>query len=452
MFRLLPRKTSLRMRVMVYCAALGGAIGICMAFVAEAISDHNELLLVNEEMEAELGVQIAEHGEDPDDSRLPRGPWKSVYIDRRNQPPTSPTWAQAMPPGVTELDPGIHGKDDRFIAIRDTPIGRVTMIAGLPDSPARERRFAEELAAMVLLGVILGGWLGRMLAGSMLSPVLRLSHEVDRADPGADLHGIADDHRSDEVGALANAFIRYQGRVNAAIEREVLFSADAGHELRTPLSVLNGALDLLDAQTVQAPARRRIERIRRSAAEIGLLLDALTLLARPEESRDAEPRIIDLTAVLGSVVGEFRDELAAAGIALRLRCPPDAVVHAPSGLPRTAFRLLLRSIAGGAWGERLCLEVDANAVALRVAEASADDPAKPAEPNPGSPLRSDESGGLGMLRRLCERYGWAFHLNAASSDGSLVAWTMPSNPVARANVKTQVKTGITPAASHGSPA
>ncbi|HEY2344861.1 MAG TPA: histidine kinase dimerization/phospho-acceptor domain-containing protein [Xanthomonadaceae bacterium] len=406
MFRLLPRKTTLRMRVMLCCAALGGAIGVCLAFVADVISEHDEYLLINEEMQAELSVQIAQHGGDANDARLPRSPWKSVYIDRPGQPPTSPAWTRKMPAGIHELDKSVDGAGDGFVGIRQSAAGRVTMVAGLPDSPERERRFTEELIAMIVLGIVLGAWLGRMLAGGMLAPVLRLSHEVDRADPAAELLGIAEDHRSDEVGALAKAFIRYHGRVQAAIEREVLFSADASHELRTPLTVLQGALDLLDAQTVAAPARRRIDRIRRGAAEIGLLLDALLLIARSDEAQDPVTGTIDIGATLASTIAEYREELEAAQVAIGMRCTPGAVVQAPPELLRTALRLLFRAIPGGAWGNELRLDADAQGIALSSGDAPA--AASPAEATaaPVVPRRSDESGGIGMLRRLCERYGW----------------------------------------------
>lgn len=410
---------------MVYCAALGGAIGVCLAFVAENLAEQYEHLLIGEEMEAELDTQIGLHQNPADDDSLARTPWRSVYIDRPGHPPTSPLALRHLAPGVHEIS---NETEARFAGIRQAPIGRITMVAGLPDSPQRERRFAEELVAMVVLGVVVGGWLGRLLAGRMLAPVLRLSSEVDRADPGAQLRGIAHDHSGDEVGALAVAFLRYQDRVKAAIEREVLFSADAGHELRTPLATLQGALELLDAQIVQAPARRKIDRIRRCASEINLLLDALTLLARPEESPDAQPCRIDLCAALASAIEEFREELAAADVEITLRCQPDAVVQAPSNLPRTALRLLLRSVAGGTWGQRLQLEVGAQAVCLRTVESTAAVSATEAATSlrSGDALvrRSDESGGVGMLRRLCERYGWSFRFGTSAHDGFLVGWDM----------------------------
>jgi signal transduction histidine kinase len=455
LFRLLPRKTSLRMRVVVCCAMLGAILGTCMAFVAEQISEHSEHLLIDEEMTAEMDIQIAQHGADPD-ARLPRSPWKSLYIDRPGKPPTSPTEFRSLAPGVHELEDVEDG--DRFAAIRIAPIGRVTMVAGLPSSPARERRLVEELVAMILLGTILGGWLGRMLAGSMLAPVLRLSHEVDSAEPGAELQRIASDHPADEVGALALALMRYRDRMRLAIEREVLFSADASHELRTPLCVLQGALDLLrENQGPTAPGQRRLERVRRSAAEIGTLLDALLLIARSGELQEAPHAAVEFGPTMASVIAEFREELDAARITIKLRCAPSASVHAPPNLLRIVLRLLFRSIASGAFGTRLRLDADVLGLVLASAKPDSADATGNAASGADSigadviaPVqarttseqvtrndaqagnihwtdvqRSDEQGGIGMLRRLCQRYGWTLELVNASDQPTLLILRIP---------------------------
>ena len=99
----------------------------------------------------------------------------------------------------------------------------------------------------------------------MLAPVLSLSREVDSAEPGAELQRIATDHRADEVGALANALVRYRARMRTAIEREMLFSADASHELRTPLCVCAGARWTCCAK--QPACRRRAAADRTHAAQ-----------------------------------------------------------------------------------------------------------------------------------------------------------------------------------------
>ncbi len=419
------------MRVTLCCAALGGVVGVCLAFVSEQIAERYEHVLISEEMNAELDAQIAQHGNEPD-ARLPRSAWKSLYIDRPGQAPVSPLALRALAPGVHEIE---EPEDrDQFAAIRIAPIGRVTMVAGLPSSPERERRFAEELLAMILLGIALGAWLGRMLAGSMLAPVLRLSHDVDSPEPGTELQRIAIDHRADEVGALANALIRYRARMHLAIEREVLFSADASHELRTPLCVLQGTLDLLrESASPAAPGRGRIERMQRSAGEMATLLDALLLIARSSEASDANATV-ELGSALASVIAEFREQLDGAQIVIGLRCAEAARIHAPPELLRVALRLLFRCIANGAYGARLRLDVDARGIVLASADVAASPPdsigehtadagnaigqhaddhdlhARRSDVRCSDVRRSDETGGIGMLRRLCQRYGWALEL------------------------------------------
>ena len=318
---------------------------------------------------------------------------------------------------------------------------------------------------MILLGIVLGGWLGRMLAGSMLAPVLRLSHEVDSAEPGAELQRIASDHPADEVGALALALIRYRDRMRLAIEREVLFSADASHELRTPLCVLQGALDLLrESQGPTAPGQRRIERMRRSAAEIGTLLDALLLIARSDEAQETPNAAVEFGPTLASVIAEFREELDAAQVTIRLRCAPSASIHAPPNLLRIALRLLFRSIASGAFGTHLRLDADVRGLVLASAntdshaadaigaeatgaEATGADASLPAPAQPSSEQlvrsgeeagnarrsdvrRSDEQGGIGMLRRLCQRYGWTLELAGDTAQPTLLRLHIPIHDAA----------------------
>src|SRR5690348_14583968 len=106
------------MRVTLCCAALGGVVGVCLAFASEQFAVHFEHVLIREEMNAELDMQIAQHGNAPE-SLLPRSPWKSLYIDRPGQPPVSPLELRALPPGVHELE---QPEDrDQFAAIRLAP-------------------------------------------------------------------------------------------------------------------------------------------------------------------------------------------------------------------------------------------------------------------------------------------------------------------------------------------
>ena len=163
--------------------------------------------------------------------------------------------------------------------------------------------------------------------------------------------------------------------------------------------------------------------MQRSAAEMATLLDALLLIARSSESTDATNGSVELAPALASVIAEFRGELDAAYIAIGVRCAHSARVQAPPELLRVVLRLLFRSIASGAYGTSLRLDADTRGIVLASADSDATAPATEAavqnvltdEPasngnRDDAALRSDQTGGTGMLRRLCQRYGWALEL------------------------------------------
>ncbi len=407
---------------MLCCAALGGVVGVSMAFVAEQLSEKYENVLIREEMSAEMTALIADFADDDANEQLPHSPWKSLYIDRTGQPPTSPVALRGYPPGVHELDDSLDS--DRFVGIRQIPAGRVTMVAGLPNSPARDRRFAEELLAMIGLGIVLGAWLGRLLARLMLAPVLRLAAAVDSDPPDQSLQRIADQHATDEVGLLSDALVRYRRRSQLAIEREMLFSADAGHELRTPLCVLQNGLELMGETQ---PGSARLQRMRASADEIATLLDALLLAGRSEEGQVAEPSSLELCAVIEMATTEFSPMLADAGIRLDVHCVKDSRIAAPPLLLRTVLRLLLRSVANAGFGAHVRLHADAQAIRIQQADADASPATHTSAASDeigvsqsASAPRSDVSTGFGLLRRLCARYGWSLQLPDTQSSGSEV--------------------------------
>src|SRR5262249_57789649 len=110
----------------------------------------------------------------------------------------------------------------------------------------RERRLARDLIALVLVGTILSAWLGWLWAGRAIDPVRRLAGQVEVLEPSRrGVSKLAPGFAADEVGALAQAFDRYQEKLYEYVRRERAFTADASHELRTPLAVIRGAIEVM---------------------------------------------------------------------------------------------------------------------------------------------------------------------------------------------------------------
>lgn len=95
------------------------------------------------------------------------------------------------------------------------------------------------LGALLFAGIV--SWLA---AGRMLRPV-RLVHEAAEEITEQDLTRRID-VGDDDVSGLASTFNRMLDRLEQAFRAEQRFVDDAGHELRTPITVIRGHLELMD--------------------------------------------------------------------------------------------------------------------------------------------------------------------------------------------------------------
>ncbi len=136
-------------------------------------------------------------------------------------------------------------------------------------------------AAVVIAGV--GAWL---LAGAALRPVERMRRQanaISEHDTDARLKVPA---TRDEVAALGTTMNLLLTRLHGALDRQRNFVADAGHELRTPLAVLQTELELASRPgRTQAELADAIAHAGREAQRLSRLADELLFLARGDVAR-----------------------------------------------------------------------------------------------------------------------------------------------------------------------
>ncbi len=121
------------------------------------------------------------------------------------------------------------------------------------------------VTALVLLGACLVAW---GVAGRALAPLHRLAGTARSVSTGRDLSTRVPVDSTDEVGVVAAALNEMLDRLQSAFDSQKQFLDDAGHELRTPITIVRGHLELLDDD----PEQR--------AADIALVLDELDRMDR----------------------------------------------------------------------------------------------------------------------------------------------------------------------------
>jgi two-component system sensor histidine kinase VanS len=97
------------------------------------------------------------------------------------------------------------------------------------------------LLALLLVFGLAGGWL---LAGRMLAPLARITEATRIAGTGSLSHRIRLPGRNDEFRELADAFDAMLAQLEAHVEEQQRFAANASHELRTPLAITQTLLEV----------------------------------------------------------------------------------------------------------------------------------------------------------------------------------------------------------------
>jgi signal transduction histidine kinase len=196
-------------------------------------------------------------------------------------------------------------------------------------------------------GLVLAfGLLTWWLVGRALRPVMAITTEVEAITSSSLDRRVPVPATGDELADLATVMNRMLDRLQRGGERQRQFSADASHELRSPLSTIRAAADMLSL-TGEPGRPANPERTKRLAGDIvaesermdQLIADLLDLSRLDEDRRSTDREQIDLVAL---VRAELETELTDGAVVAN---GPDSlpVSASPRQLPR-----LLRNLADNA--------------------------------------------------------------------------------------------------------
>jgi two-component system sensor histidine kinase VanS len=169
------------------------------------------------------------------------------------------------------------------------------------------------LTALLVVGLT-GGW---FLAGAMLRPLRRIHRVAQHVAAGSLDHRVRLTGQRDEFRELADTFDTMLDRLQAAIDEQRRFAANASHELRTPYAVERAMLDvaLADPATVDIPRLlARLDETNRRGTET---VEALLALAALDEGRTPARTPVDLAEVTAAVVWDLAPLTDRAGIRVR---------------------------------------------------------------------------------------------------------------------------------------
>ena len=192
--------------------------------------------------------------------------------------------------------------------VRDELSGKLALAATTP-----------LMAGIPVLLLLLG-----LLIGYGLAPLESLAQQIESRQPDA-LTPITLDRAPAEVAPVLNSLNGLLCRVQNALERERRFTADAAHELRTPLAALKVHAQNAARATSEAERTASLGRMLVGLDRTIHLSEQMLALSRATAATGQAPRPVALRPLIAEALDTLQPRVRERGAQVRVSCmPPDA--------------------------------------------------------------------------------------------------------------------------------
>jgi signal transduction histidine kinase len=236
-----------------------------------------------------------------------------------------------LPSGIGNLDGGANQPPLRFVL---TAIDSVDELGGVLVA-ARRDVFSADLQNMLVsmlmmapLIIVTSGALGYWLAGRSLRPVEVMIEELDDIQDGTSLNRrLAVPQGEDELSRLGQKLNDMLGRVERSFVALRRFTADASHELKTPLMVLRAGVERsLTHPKTPGDIVPALDETLRQVNQMSELVTNLLTLARADEGRASLALVdVDLRTLMAEAAETAEILGAERQVSIKVEQPPYAV-------------------------------------------------------------------------------------------------------------------------------
>ncbi|SHH84644.1 HAMP domain-containing sensor histidine kinase [Pollutimonas bauzanensis] len=330
-----------------------------------------------------------------------------------------------MPAIFSNLPANFSGELERdgktfLVRVEPSPTGVFYIAKNITHFEDRESLFQIALAVVVLLILGLSLVLAALSSRRIVNPLRRLSDQISDIPVGASMPRIPLDYQDSELHTIALTFNRFLDELESFVKREQSLLNLASHELRTPIAVVSGALDVLEQRRqLNENDQATLARIRRACSEMGANVDMLLKLARREPGEEKQP------LALAQLVEQALEDLEASQD-MHARVTVSSRQSATVLAEPTIVRMLLRNLIQNA------LQHTTRGIQIRLRPGSIEI----ADEGPGMSAgqqailagqkRMNQDGaplsglGLYIVTLMCERLKWRLEVVRSGSRGTVI--------------------------------
>lgn len=290
------------------------------------------------------------------------------------------------------------------------------------------RYFLFAVVVIVGTGTFVGSWWLGKRAIQPIHEIIDQTEEIRAGTLGRRISAHADTLEYERLVRVLNSML---DRIDAAFEAQRRFTADASHELRSPLTVLRGELELALRRERSPEEYRRVlaSGLEETERLSDLTEDLLTLARSDAGVMQTRLMITDLRQCVAAVIERIESRARDKNIRVTLHSPPAVRVPCDQGLiDRLVWNLLDNAIKFTPPGGRVEVELarEDGQVVLGVADTGPGITQDPVERvfdrfNRGDAALGDPDGaglGLSMVRAIAEAHGGQVAVENRASGGA----------------------------------
>ena len=293
-----------------------------------------------------------------------------------------------------------------------------------------------ESAAAMLLVVLLSGAVTYWLTGKALSPLRKMAGQMETIQAQNLAQPVEVPGTEDEVAHLAKSFNAMLSRLEKSFKTQKRFSANAAHELRTPLAVIQARLDLLDRKSKELPGdcAESLEILAAQTERLSHLVEELLQMARLETVQKSDQ--ISLPALLEEILCDLEEIAQKNGVKMIQHPSEGELVGNDALLYRAIYNVIENSIKYNHTGGQVSVQsnVEKGQIIITISDSGRGIPAEDQKQVFEPFFRVDKSRshqiggcglGLALTKAIIELHGGQIGIVSSSPKGTTIRIMLP---------------------------
>lgn len=393
-------------------------VAIAMIVLMIMVDGDLESTMLENDLDDEIHFLLTQH---PQDKRIE---WQSAsvkifYIPASNQQDlVLPKVFEGIPtPFSGEVEVG-----EQTFLVRTTqrPNARIYVARDITAFEKRSASFQLILAIASAAMLLFTYFFAKLGSERLTRPLSDLAQRMQAITAGKQMPRLPHAYQDAELLMIAVTFNAFLGELETFVRREQSLMNLASHELRTPIAVVSGAVDiLLRRDHLDASDRKTVERIRLACDEMSANVEMLLKLARRSDTQN-QNEAVDVPVLVREVLDDLSSRFAI-GERVDIAGLTPVTLHTD----RVLLKMLLRNLIQNALQHTTTVvQVVADEHCLQVSDHGAGLPPRLRVATSGElQVNADGAqGGLGLyiVTLICERLGWRLAVGAREGGGTVI--------------------------------